>query len=178
MRALGLSLGLFLALPAFAQDAPTCAADLVAPPESFSVAWISPVGQTVRAGKALPVVPTKALRGWVRRDQPSLARFLQRVGVRRSAKPPRRAYKVVVFDVDAPRTLCRPVSAMEEGGEVAGLPVCEERLSKPRNGEDGCGHTLDRATGQPGLPMYRATWRDLVRNGFCVLPAEHFLEAP
>ena len=53
--------------------------------------------------------------------------------------------------------------------------ACVERLARPSSDADACGHAVDRATDQPGVEVFRARWRDLAREGFCVLPAERFV---
>ena len=50
------------------------------------------------------------------------------------------------------------------------------KRSKPDSDSTGCGYTVDRASGDPGLVQFRAEWDDLARNGFCVLPAERFVQ--
>jgi hypothetical protein len=54
------------------------------------------------------------------------------------------------------------------------VPSCPESTTRFKEAHDGCGTLVDRAGGE-GPTVYRARWRDVVRNGFCVLPAERFV---
>ena len=80
-----------------------------------------------------------------------------------------------MFDV-ARTSLCRPLAEVGEAEVVAGVQACDERRSRARGRYDGCGWLTD-VTGEPSLPAYRARWRDLAGNGFCVLPMERFVRA-
>ncbi|MFT4625138.1 MAG: hypothetical protein ACI8PZ_003804 [Myxococcota bacterium] len=161
--------GLLMALVGVAL-AGDCALDTLSPPPpTLSVAWVSPL-----SGRA---------RGWIRLVRTSdlatmgtdLGRTLQGVGLRRRATAPRRRHKVVVFDVD-PESLCRPLAeAPEEGGMVGGVHACLQRLGPDAKTTDGCGRALDRETSTAGVEVFRGRWRDLAREGFCVLPAERFV---
>ncbi len=156
---------------ALAQDCTV--GELPEPPDTVSVAWVSRLPKRARSGSWLHVVPTTELRAFAQQHG-SVARMLQRAGLRRSGKEPKRRYKVVVFDVPA-GALCRPVASAAEGEAVSGGLACDERRSDPSRQSPGCGRTADRADGSPGLVLYRARWSDLARNGFCVLPAERFV---
>lgn len=159
---------------ASASDEATC--DLQAlpvPAETLSVAWVSRLRRQAGARAWLSVVPTTELRAGIGGDK-RLARMLQRLGLRRSDRDPRRRYKVVVFDV--PRDmLCRPIADADFGEVIDGVGVCDDGRPDPRRGTAGCGTTEDLGSDAPGLPLYRAQWSELARNGFCVLPAERFL---
>lgn len=67
------------------------------PGKTISVAWVSPLRRRAGNPRFLDVVPTVELRRAATKDG-SVARMLQRLGMRRSAKEPNRRYKVVVFD--------------------------------------------------------------------------------
>jgi len=137
---------------------------------------VSPLGKRVGKNGWLTLTPTQELRSWARAEAGgSVARLLQRVGLRKRSKEPSRPYKVVIFDVRAEQ-LCRPLGDREGGQEAHGMVSCTERVSRFREDNDSCGTLVDRATGGEGPVVYRARWRDVVRNGFCVLPAERFLQ--
>lgn len=147
---------------------------LTTPPERFSVAWVSPLGQRVSGRKSLVVSPTRELAAFLQtQHEPSVGRLLQFIGARKSNKPPKRAYKVTVFDVSAP-LLCRPVDGHDEGDVVAGLRACAGSL--PAKQTDGCGVATDHGSKRSGPTLLRIRWRDAARNGFCVLPAERFIQ--
>ncbi len=162
---------------AWAGEAPDCSqAAFDELSEAVSVAWVSPSGRTVGRRGRLSVVRTAELRGWLaEQERPTVGRMLQRLGLRRRERTPRRPWKVVIFDVE-PQDLCRPVAGYPDPVAMAGLVTCAPRASRPRAGQTGCGHTVDRATGGEGLEQYQGQWADLARNGFCVLPAERFVE--
>jgi hypothetical protein len=172
---------LWLAGAAEAQDDPTCAAPpLTEPGSSLSVAWVSPLGKRARGKAWLYVVPTADLRAFAAADGKEVVRLLQWAGVRRSSRPPRRQYKVVVFDVSADR-ICRPVVAAPgdlEAGRLAGVAPCDEDHAGPHRKYEGCGWITDLATGEPSIQAYRARWNDLAVNGFCLLPLERFVGGP
>lgn len=153
----------------------SCDTELAAPPEALSVAWVSPLGKKVGKNGWLTLTPTQQLRSWARAEADgSVARLLQRMGLRKRSKEPKKAYKVVIFDVRAEQ-LCRPLGDREGGEEAFGMVSCPEKATRYREANDGCG-TLADAAGGEGPVVYRARWRDVVRNGFCVLPAERFLQ--
>ncbi len=152
-------------------SAQTCDLDHFVEPESaLAVAWVSPLGR--RARGSIPVVRTQDLR---RLGADGFGRALQAVGLRRRDRAPRRPRKVVVFDA-VPADLCRPVAGQEEGQDLAGMPSCPVKWSNATRARDGCGYTVDRATGEPGAELFLARWRDLARGGFCVLPADRFFD--
>ena len=168
----GLILGLALAQqPA---DVPACDGPWPELDEALSVAWISPLRKTVRGGTWLTLVPTTELRSWAQTEGGgSVGRMLQHLGMRKRGTEPRRRYKVVVFDVRA-ENLCRPLGDREGGIEAGGLASCVEPGTRLKEAHDGCGRLVDTQTGAT-TPVLRARWDDVVRNGFCVLPAERFL---
>jgi len=146
------------------------------PDEVLSVAWVSPVGQTVGRRGTVEVVPTADLKAFVAAEsKDSVGRMLQRLGMRKKARDPVKRFKVVVFDVRRV-DLCRPVQGYENPAALDGVASCTPKASKPDSDSSGCGYTVDRATGEPGLLEYQAEWADLARNGFCVLPAERFVQ--
>lgn len=149
----------------------SCGDDLSAAPDQQSVVWISPLRKTVSAGKLVRVVPTSALRA----EKPgSVGRLLQLVGLRKKATNPRRSWKVTVFEASS-GALCRPIADADPSEFVAGLPVCTRKSGGSKR-DTGCGTTVDRASGKTGAEVYRARWRDLAPQGFCVLPLERFVE--
>lgn len=165
---------LALALALASDEVPSCSLEpLPAPDEVLSVAWVSRVARKVGANTWLSVVSTTELRALVDDDK-RLARMLQRLGLRRSEREPRRRYKVVVFDVSRD-VLCRPIDDASPGEVIDGVAACDDGRALPRRGTAGCGYTEDTASGGTGLVLYRAQWSELARNGFCVLPAERFL---
>lgn len=156
-----------------------CTGELPAPRDTQAVVWISPLGKTVGARARLRVVPTSALRAAAKGGTLTSGRALQLLGLRKKDKAPRRGWKATVFQASS-GALCRPVDLDEAdsagsawaGEFVAGLPVCP---SPPRRADSGCGTTLDRASGEAGIEVFRARWRDLAPSGFCVLPLDRFL---
>ena len=163
-----------LAAVAFAQDDAVCdTSGFTAPPATLSVAWVSPLRKRAGANAWLYVVPTSDLRAFAAGEGKGAAgRTLQWLGLRRTSKEPRRSYKVVVFEATAD-DLCRPVATTEE--ELGGVRACDENRSGPDGAYDGCGFATDRADGQPSVQLYRAQWRMLSVDGFCVLPLDRFL---
>lgn len=164
-----------LAAVALADD-PVCDADLPAPPDRVSVAWVSPLGARTGANGWLTVVPTASLRQYVASERPGVGRLLQHLGERRRSSDPRRRYKITIFDVKS-SALCRPVDGADEQSVVGGLPVCPESKAKINAAYEGCGVLVDRGTGKESLPVYKLTWADAAFEGFCVLPVERFLDA-
>ena len=63
---------------------------------------------------------------------------------------------------------------LDGGVESGGLASCVERATRLQETHDGCGRLIDRSSGDTRA-VYRARWDDVVRNGFCVLPAERFV---
>ena len=162
---------------AWAAEPPSCdEMSWPEPAEMLSVAWVSPVGQTVGRRGTVDVVATADLKSFVAEEaKGSVGRMLQHLGLRKRARDPARRYKVVVFDVRR-ADLCRPVVGYENPAALNGVASCTPRASKPDSDSTGCGYTVDRGSGEPGLVEYQAEWADLARNGFCVLPAERFVQ--
>lgn len=152
-----------------------CEADLSAPGDESAVAWISPLRRSVGAGGRVRVVPVAALRKAAKKGKLTPGRVLQIVGERKKARDPRRAWKVTVFQASS-GALCRPIEDQPETAFVAGLPVCSKRESKADKRTSGCGTTVDRAGRGQEITLYKASWRDLAPQGFCVFPLQRFLE--
>jgi hypothetical protein len=117
-------------------------------PETLYVAWVSPGRQTVGNQGWLTVVKTQDLNAWVAKDKPTVGRLLQALGERKKTKEPKRRYKVTIFEVRS-MDLC--------------LPDEEERA-------------VDTATGKETFDLYEIQWRDAAVRGFCVLPAQRYVE--
>ena len=115
-------IALWMNVAAAAPEACTTA-EQPAPGGSVSVAWVSPIGKRAGRDRFLPVVPSAELRRWVQSEEKaSVARLLQRVGVRKSDREPRRRYKVVVFDARTDDlTGCGTTTDLDTG--AAGLPL-------------------------------------------------------
>jgi hypothetical protein len=120
------------------------AAEAPEPGRTISVAWVSPLRRRAGSHRFLDVVPTAELRRVATSDG-SVARMLQRLGMRKSTREPDRRYKVVVFDA-----------------RTDDLYGCGATIDR------GAG-------GGKGLPLYGATWATLAADGFCVLPATRFV---
>ncbi len=153
-------------------DAPC--ATLAPPPARLQVAWISPVRQRVRGRSVLSVVRVADLRTFVQAEGADQQRTLQALGLVGPRGKVRKRYKVTMFDVDAD-WLCRPVEHTPEGEDSDGLPACAPSRARGAKHVSGCGTSWDTATDAPGLILYRLTWRDAARDGFCVMPLERFL---
>ncbi|MEZ4321236.1 MAG: hypothetical protein R3F61_27420 [Myxococcota bacterium] len=151
-----------------------CGDDLPKPADQQSVVWISPLRKTVSAGRSVRVVPVSALRKAASGSTMSVGRLLQLLGEQKKARNPRRPWKVTVFEASS-GALCRPIEGAEPSAFVAGLPVCVAGQSRASRNSTGCGTTVDRASGKDGVVLFRARWRDLAPQGFCVLPAERFV---
>lgn len=144
-------------------------------PDTLAVAWVSPLGKHVSGASWLPLVTTADLRAFAAKNEADdYVRTLQWLGLRSSARPPQRRYKVVVFDVSR-ESLCRPVGAGEPSGDE--VRRCEDERAAPRAAHDGCGYLTDLRTETPSAPVFSARWEDVSADGFCVLPLERFLEA-
>jgi hypothetical protein len=155
-------------------EPPSCPALARLPAGRVSVAWVSPMGQTVGADTSLAVVRTSDLRSWLAAEKPTVGRMLQGLGMRRRYTDPKQPYKVTIFEVDVD-ALCRPVGDRAEGEDASGLPACAERFGRSTRAYPGCGTLVDQADGDPSLDVFRVTWRDAVRSGFCLFPAERFV---
>lgn len=157
---------------ALAQD-PVCDESFEVPPDVLSVAWITPVRRGARANTWMEVVRTSDLRDWLR-DHPEadLGRTLQHLGLRKKGTPPRRLYKITLFEARA-ADLCRPID-MGDGAPpfLDGVLLCEGHTRRWTR----CGYATDRATGERGPDVYRIQWKTASVRGFCVLPAQRFLD--
>ena len=162
-----------IASPGLAQD--ICPTLDSIPKARLSVAWVSPLGVKAGPRRWIPVVQTAQLRDAISTDDADLARMLQLLGERRRSTRPKRRYKVVVFEV-APEYLCRPLVDTEAGMVVDGQPSCPPRFGKTSRRYSGCGFTTDLSDDSRGLDLYRVQWRDVAQSGFCVLPAERFVQ--
>ena len=91
------------------------------PGRTVSVAWVSPLGRRAGNKRFLEVVPTVELRRAAAADA-SLARTLQRLGMRRSSREPDRRYKVVVFEATTDR-LHGCGTTLDHATDGAGLPL-------------------------------------------------------
>lgn len=142
---------------------------LSTPGEALQVVWVSPVRQRVRANQAITVVRVDQLQDWVGDNAADQTRTLQALGLvgRRAGWKSRRLYKATVFEVES-QQLCRPLSGWPEGEVVQGVRACERSRD--------CGWTQDSLTGQQALEAYEIDWRDAARWGFCVVPAELYLQ--
>lgn len=141
----------------------------------LAVAWVSPAGRQVRRSTWLTVLPTAALRGWSSTSAPTVGTLLQHLGLRKRATTPKRPWKITILEVEA-SALCRPVPDLDEGTELAGLPVCERGDRTLRLKHEGCGYSTDLATQGRGADVFAVRWRDAASHGFCVLPLERFLQ--
>ncbi len=155
---------------------PAC--DTLAPPpaDAMAVAWLSPIGRRATAHTWLTVVPASDLRAWIDRERADLVRTLRYLGVQRHDRAPRRAWKVVVFDVPI-TALCRPVRDATPGMSEGGVTVCPDRHHGVDGRDDTCGRLIDTVTEQPGITAFQIPWEDAAVQGFCVLPMERFLQA-
>lgn len=164
-------IALLLAALAFGQE---CSLDLPTVRSDTSMAWVSRTGDHARGGEYLWVTPTGELSAWIgRQDRATLGGLLRHLGLRRRKSEPKRHYKVVVFDATH-ASLCRPIEGEAPGAEISGVVTCETNLSRSNRQHDGCGRSRD--PNGNGAVLFRATWRDLSANGFCVLPANRFIE--
>jgi hypothetical protein len=149
-------------------------------PDAVQVAWVAPVGRTVRAGTTLEVVRVSDLRTWMNEHGREPGRVLQALGVAR--RNPRAAlrkdWKVTVFDVRS-AWMCRPVDGATPGQDKAGVVACTpgdaDALRGHKPGYSGCGYSLDTGASVRGLEVYRITWEDASAQGFCVMPMPRFL---
>jgi len=91
------------------------------PGRTISVAWVTPLRRRASNHKFLEVVPTAELRRTATTDA-SLARTLQRLGMRRSSREPDRRYKVVVFDAPTDQ-LYGCGATVDHATDGAGLPL-------------------------------------------------------
>ncbi len=142
---------------------------LSAPGSSLQVVWISPVRQRVGANQAIQVVRVDQLQSWVHSNAADQTRVLQALGLvgKRGGWRSRRLYKATVFEVDSEQ-LCRPLQGWPAGEVVSEVRACDRSRS--------CGWTQDSLTGQDALEAFEIDWREAARWGFCVAPAELYLQ--
>ena len=159
-----------------------CVSTLYAPPETFQVAWISPVGKSVWSNETIEVVPMKDLRLWVHENKATPSDVLAYLGMRSAKAKEAQAidYKITIFDVHRD-TLCRPIKGAEPGSTQSNIAVCLEKEQKPkswahRHGFTGCGYAVSSKTNQRSLDVYRVRWMDASTMGFCVFPLGRFLD--
>ena len=160
-----------------------CSPTLYAPPETFQVAWISPVGKVAWSNESIEVVPMKDLRLWVHENKATTADLLAHLGMisqNNKSDFPAIDYKITIFDVRRD-TICRPLTEREGGVLEANVPICLENEQKPkswthRHGFTGCGYATNTKTGKRSLDVYRIRWLDASSMGFCVFPMARFLE--
>lgn len=154
-------IALFLATLAFGDSG--CLTPLTG--DTVAVAWVSPVGKRVGGKTYLDVSPVVQLR---QAGFQTVGELVHGVGQRKNKTTPNKPYKVTVFEVD-PRILCRPLEGVEPGEGVAGVPACESARTRGKSGGAGCYEVSD-------LPVFRIRWRDASARGFCILPADRFVD--
>ena len=173
-------ISLFLSIAV--SDATECAS-VTSLPEAVQIAWVSPVQAQARSKETIEVVQLQDLQRWMDAEQADAKQVLHHLGMlpkrsRRTIDPD--AYKIVIFDVETD-SLCRSVD-LSEGSttlSIEGLSVCTER-AKPaklysRYGYTGCGYTWNTQSQSKGLDVYRISWQEASKWGFCVLPLSRFL---
>ena len=159
-----------------------CSPTLYAPPETFQVAWISPVGKSVWSNETIEVVPMKDLRLWVHENKANSSDVLAYLGMRSAKAKDIEAvnYKITVFDVHRD-TLCRPIKGAEPGKVQSNVAICLEKDQRAkswthRHGYTGCGYAINSKTQKRSLDIYRIRWMDASTMGFCVFPMARFLD--
>ncbi len=147
----------WLLASALAAEPAACPEEYLPLPDQLSVVWVSPVRKRAHAKTLLPVVATQDLREWMAKEQPSVGRLLQRLGMRKKSKEPKRKYKVVIFDIRS-GDLCRPMDTVNDGTGVSGLPSCLGGSGNATRKYSGCGFTTDQKTGARAFDLYRIPW--------------------
>lgn len=178
-----MSLLYFLSIFGCLKKPKPCSPNLYAPPETFQVAWVSPIGTVAWNNESIEVVPMKDLRLWVHENKANTASLLQHLGMRSGkAKGSLEAvdYKITVFDVYR-NTLCRPISDASPGTIQSNVAICLEKEHRPkswmyRHGFTGCGYAINSKTQKRSLDVYRVRWMDASSMGFCVFPLARFLD--
>lgn len=175
-------ISLFLSIAVSDADATECAS-VASLPQAVQIAWVSPVQEQARPKETIEVVQLQDLQRWMDAEQADAKQVLHHLGMlpkrsRRTIDPD--AYKIVIFDVETD-SLCRSVALSEDSTTlvIEGLSACTER-AKPaklysRYGYTGCGYTWDTQSQSKGLDVYRISWQDASKWGFCVLPLSRFL---
>ncbi|MCB9664400.1 MAG: hypothetical protein H6732_09815 [Alphaproteobacteria bacterium] len=136
--------------------------------------WIAPASRTILPSRWLTVMPTRALRDWIRQEGADQVRLLRGLGLRRGLRPPRRPWIVAVFE-PAAGALCRPTDEVEPGTQLAGSRVCDRGARGIGLHDEGCGYAVDFTSHRRSLDVFRIRWRDAAARGFCVLPLARFL---
>ncbi|MEC7987426.1 MAG: hypothetical protein VX278_19815 [Myxococcota bacterium] len=166
------------------KGANACDASFSATPESFQVAWVSPLNQTVwLPNDRIEVVPLFELRQWVHDSKADAKGLLHHLGMlsRKSKKKIKASdYKITIFDIRR-ENLCRPIENEEPGRLFSDIPVCLEKENKSkswghRHGYTGCGYAIDTKTSTRSVDVYRIRWADASSQGFCVFPMQRFLD--
>lgn len=172
----------FLSFVGCLKQTQPCSPNLYAPPETFQVAWISPVGQTVWSNETIEVVPMKDLRLWVHENKANSSDLLAYLGMlsAKGKKVEAANYKITVFDVHRD-TLCRPIRDAEPGTIQSNVAICLEKDQRAkswahRHGYTGCGYAINSKTNKRSLDVYRVRWMDASTMGFCVFPLARFLD--
>lgn len=132
--------------------------------DTVAVAWVSPVKKRVGGKTYIDVIPVVPLR---HADFQTVGELVHGLGQKKHKTAPRKPYKVTIFEVD-PRVLCRPLDGVEPGERVAGVPACESARTTGKSDGSGCYEVSD-------LPVFRIRWRDASVRGFCILPAQRFV---
>ncbi len=91
---------LFISAALAQQGPPECELESGLSADTVSVAWVAPVRKRAGNNAWLEVVKTAELRDWVRTSKaPGIGPMLHTLGLRKNADPPRRRYKVTIFEV-------------------------------------------------------------------------------
>ncbi len=171
---IGAGLALWLAL---APRANACDA-LTEPPSSLQVAWVSRIGASVGAQTPMQVVRSVELQQLAKGRNGDVSSLLQSLGML-GAKGIGQAeeWKVSFFDVSRD-ALCRPMVGVP-GDVRSGVPVCDNdeqgRWHTRARSWTGCGYLKDVVSAARTLDVFRLTWADGVRDGFCLLPLARLL---
>ena len=142
---------------------------------TMSVAWVSTAGDDVGSNSWIYVLPTRDLAQWAVKSKPTIGEFLYQLGLRRRPKPTDTRYKVTIFEVSA-EELCRPIDGADPSEIINGVYPCTNGRGRPTRENSGCGTTPTRKNGEPSFDLYRVQWRDAAARGFCVLPAQRFVD--
>jgi len=158
--------------------------DLEPVPDTFQVAWISPVDQQIAQNGLMEVVRVRDLRTWSLEHSDDSVEdktnaLLHSLGILERDETPEEAYKVTLFDVQ-PEWLCRPMREIPADNIVEGVGACTRRQAKSISGHKagytGCGYSMDTTASTRGLDVFRIPWATASSQGFCVLPLDRFIE--
>ena len=133
--------------------------------DTVAVAWVSAVSKRVGGKAYIDVVPVVSLR---QADFQTVGELVHGLGQKKHKTTPKKPYKITIFEVD-PRILCRPLDGVEPGERIAGVPACESARTTGKSGGSGCYEVSD-------LPVFRIRWQDASALGFCILPAQRFVD--